>query len=89
MKPNFIGRLASESERKTPDPIDTFVGARLRMRRLSLGINEDELAHMIGATISDVQKFETGESRISAQQLFRISRILKVPMSYFFERGPM
>lgn len=69
----------------TVNRIDGHVGARLRLRRLLMGIEHAALAEMIGATIPEVRKHETGEARIHAERLFHISRALNVPASYFFE----
>jgi transcriptional regulator with XRE-family HTH domain len=67
------------------NPIDKHVGARLRSRRLLLGIEHASLAEMIGATLHEVQKHEAGEIRIHAERLFHITRALNVTASYFFE----
>jgi transcriptional regulator with XRE-family HTH domain len=66
-------------------PIDKHIGARIRMRRLLLGIQHEALAEMIGATIHELWKHEVGEKRIDAKRLFHIAHALKVPASYFFE----
>jgi transcriptional regulator with XRE-family HTH domain len=66
-------------------PIDRHVGARIRMRRLLIGMTRDAIAALVGATVFEIQKHEMGENRIDAKRLFRISRVLAVPASYFFE----
>jgi transcriptional regulator with XRE-family HTH domain len=70
---------------KTPNPADLHVGGRVRMRRKFLGISQSELAEQIKLTFQQVQKYERGSNRISASKLFEISRVLKVPVAYFFE----
>lgn len=71
--------------KNSPDPIDIHVGRRVRDLRVTSGVSQMLLAVQIGLTFHQVQKYERGENRISASMLFRISCILKVPVSYFFE----
>lgn len=68
-----------------PDPIDTHVGKRIKLRRTLLHISQEQLAGDIGVTFQQVQKYESGHNRVSASRLFDISRVLDCPISYFFE----
>ena len=67
-----------------PNPIDVHVGARIRMRRLLLGMNQETLANALGLTFQQVQKYEGGANRVSASRLSAMADILGVPISYFF-----
>jgi transcriptional regulator with XRE-family HTH domain len=67
-----------------PNPIDVHVGARIRMRRLLLGMNQETLANALGLTFQQVQKYEGGSNRVSASRLSAMAEILGVPISYFF-----
>jgi transcriptional regulator with XRE-family HTH domain len=67
-----------------PDPIDVFVGAQIRTRRLLLDINQGVLAQALGLTFQQVQKYESGANRVSASRLWEIAAILRMPISYFF-----
>lgn len=69
----------------TPHPIDVHVGARVRARRRLLGITQERLGEALGLTFQQVQKYERGSNRISASRLFELSRILAVPVTYFYE----
>ena len=71
-----------------PNPVDVHVGARLRVRRTLLGMNQTELGDTIGLTFQQVQKYENGVNRISASRLFDLSRILDVPIQFFFDDMP-
>jgi transcriptional regulator with XRE-family HTH domain len=73
---------------KTPNPTDKYVGSRLRMRRLMLGMSQDKLADALGLTFQQVQKYEKGTNRISASRLQALSQILDTPVHFFFEGGP-
>ena len=64
---------------------DRYVGGRIRERRIMLGLSQQQMADMIGVTYQQTHKYERGINRISAGRLFEIARVLKVPVSYFFE----
>ncbi|EHL96754.1 DNA-binding helix-turn-helix protein [Acetobacteraceae bacterium AT-5844] len=64
---------------------DRHVGARIRERRLMLGLSQQQLAAMIGVTYQQAHKYERGLNRISAGRLFEIGLVLDVPVSWFFE----
>ena len=66
-------------------PIDRLIGARVRLRRQSLGMSQTELGERIGVTFQQLQKYETGTNRISASRLAAIASILGVPITFFFE----
>ena len=64
--------------------IDVMVGARVRVRRLELDLTQQELGRKIGITFQQIQKYESGHNRVSAGRLKEISRVLQVPIAYFF-----
>ena len=68
-----------------PDPIDVYVGARVRARRLLIGMNQETLAQRLGLTFQQVQKYEGGANRISASRLAEIAGVLGVGVEYFFQ----
>lgn len=74
---------------KSPNPVDTHVGSRLRERRTSLGISQERLGERLGLTFQQIQKYEKGVNRIGASRLFQISRILDTPVQFFFEGAPL
>jgi len=67
-----------------PDPVDVHVGARIRARRLLIGMNQETLANRLGLTFQQVQKYEGGANRVSASRLSQIADILGVEVDYFF-----
>jgi transcriptional regulator with XRE-family HTH domain len=73
---------------KSPDQIDVLVGARLRFRRMMVGMSQEALGDALGVTFQQIQKYEKGHNRIGAGRLFQISRVLGVPVGYFFEDAP-
>ena len=68
-----------------PHPIDVHVGSRVLERRILLGMSQAELSAAVGLSFQHIHKNETGTSRIGASRLYELSRILDVPVSYFFE----
>ncbi|MCP5371918.1 MAG: helix-turn-helix transcriptional regulator [Hyphomicrobiales bacterium] len=64
---------------------DRYVGARIRERRVMLGLSQQQMADMIGVTYQQTHKYERGINRISAGRLYEIAQVLRVPVSYFFE----
>jgi transcriptional regulator with XRE-family HTH domain len=73
---------------KLPNPTDKHVGARIRMRRLMLGMSQTSLADGLRLTFQQVQKYEKGTNRIGASRLQHLSQILQVQVSFFFEGAP-
>ena len=71
--------------KKVPNPIDVFVGSRVRLRRLMVGMSQEALADRLGVTFQQVQKYEKGTNRISASRLQAISDVFRVPPSFFFQ----
>jgi len=68
-----------------PNPIDTHVGARVRLRRTLLGMSQEKLGEAIGLTFQQVQKYERGANRIGASRPFDLSRVLDVPVAFFYD----
>lgn len=71
--------------KKKPHPVDVHVGGRVRLRRMLLGMSQDKLGEALGLTFQQVQKYEKGVNRIGASRIFEISRILDVPIQYFYD----
>ena len=87
-------RAAGKTRRRTaqkdgPRPVDVEVGDRLRQRRRLLGMSQAALAEAVGISFQQMQKYEHSTNRISASRLYEISRVLDIPVTYFFdETGP-
>jgi transcriptional regulator with XRE-family HTH domain len=73
---------------KAPNPVDKYVGSRVRMRRIMLGMSQEKLGEALGLTFQQVQKYEKGTNRVGASRIQQISEILQVPISFLFEGGP-
>jgi transcriptional regulator with XRE-family HTH domain len=73
----------------TPHPVDIHVGSRIRARRRLLGLSLKILANALGVTLQQVQKYEMGETRVSAARLSAIANTLCVPVAFFFANSPV
>jgi transcriptional regulator with XRE-family HTH domain len=78
-------RMASKGH---PNPVDMYVGARLRLRRTLLGMSQEAVADQLGLTFQQVQKYERGTNRVSSSRLFDLCRIFNVPIAFFFDEMP-
>ncbi len=68
-----------------PNPVDVHVGNRIRLRRTLLGYTQQFMARKLGLTFQQIQKYERGCNRVGASRLWDISKVLNVPMDFFFE----
>ena len=84
---NKVVRRSSRgrTEDGSPNPIDVHVGSRVKLRRTLLGLSQEKLGEAIGLTFQQVQKYERGLNRIGASRLFDISKVLEVPVGFFYE----
>ena len=76
------------ANKKKPNPVDIHVGSRVRLRRTMLGMSQEKLGESLGITFQQIQKYEKGSNRIGASRLQRMSEVLNVPVSFFFEDAP-
>ena len=84
MTNSMVSLDMKRSTNRTQD-IDRHVGARIRERRIMLGLTQQQLADLIGVTYQQAHKYERGINRVSAGRLFEIARVLSVPVSYVFD----
>lgn len=66
-------------------PVDVHVGKRLRLKRTLLGLSQEYIGNAIGVTFQQIQKYERGVNRMGASRLYDFSRVMSVPVSFFFE----
>ena len=81
-------QVVSGEKESRPSPIDVHVGTRIRLRRTLLGMSQERLGDSLGLTFQQVQKYERGVNRVGASRLFDLSRVLDVPISFFFDDMP-
>jgi transcriptional regulator with XRE-family HTH domain len=71
--------------RSRAQDVDRYIGARIRARRIMLGLTQQQMAELVGVTYQQAHKYEKGINRVSAGRLYRIAKALGVEVSYFFE----
>ena len=65
--------------------VDRYIGARMRERRIMLGLTQQQIAELIGITPQQAHKYEKGTNRIAASRLYSIAQALGVEVSHFYE----
>jgi transcriptional regulator with XRE-family HTH domain len=65
-----------------PDPVDVAIGARMRLRRKSLGISQGVLSERVGVSFQQIQKYERGANRVSGSMLVAIAGALDTSVGW-------
>lgn len=65
--------------------VNKHLGARLRFRRKQLGLSQREVGNKMGLRFQQVQKYEVGECRMTAERVLELAGVLNVPAGYFFD----
>jgi transcriptional regulator with XRE-family HTH domain len=78
----------ARERRRIPDPVDRYVGARIRERRRALALTQAQLAAVLGVGEQQLRRFERGSSRLSPRQLLALSLRLQVGPGYLLEGAP-
>jgi len=74
--------------KKSPNPVDIHVGARISLRRNMIGLSQEKLRESLGIKFQQIQKYEKGMNRVGASRLQAIANILNVPVTFFFDDMP-
>lgn len=83
------GDEAPRGGSRRANPMDVHVGARVRLRRMLLGMSQEKLGEHLGLTFQQVQKYEKGVNRIGASRLFDLAKVLGVPIQFFYDEAPV
>ena len=73
---------------RKPTPLDAYVAARIRQRRLELGLAYEQLADAMGLSHEQVRNRESGAQAFEYSDLWRFAGALDVSIVYFFEDMP-
>lgn len=68
-------------------PEDIELGRRIRLRRIELGLSQAEIGDAVGVSFQQIQKYETGQNRLSTGRMSILADVLRVPKSFFYEDG--
>src|SRR5215213_8005732 len=72
---------------KAPGELSKIIALKIRSARHEAGMSQVELAKHIGVSFQQLQKYESGTNRITADRLQRLAEIVERPITYFFETG--
>ena len=70
---------------KENEPVDSLVGARIRLLRKRRKMSQTELGKALGVTFQQVQKYENGKNRVGASRLHMVASALNVPIAELFD----
>ncbi len=65
--------------------VDIHLGKRLRWRRKSMGLTQQDVGEALGIRFQQVQKYESAANRMSAAVLWKLANLLEVDVRYFFD----
>lgn len=74
--------------RRDLDPVDRFVGSRIRERRQALALTQAELGHALGLSDQQIRRFERGRSTLAPRHLLVLAQRLETDLGYFLEGAP-
>lgn len=64
--------------------LDRQIGLRLKKLRMQADVSALALAEAIGSTQQQISRYENGQNKLSASQLYLLGQCLGVPVSWFF-----
>lgn len=67
------------------EPIDLYIGGRVRAARTMRGMTREQLAPRLGVALQTIERYELGEMRLMASRLFAIADELEMPFNFFVE----
>jgi transcriptional regulator with XRE-family HTH domain len=79
--------MAKKANPRAVGKADKLLAQRIRLRRVEIGMTQDDLAKAVGISFQQVQKYERGANRIGAARLAQMAAVLQVPIIYFYVSG--
>ena len=71
--------------RRRVGDVDRHIAARVRERRILLGLTQQQAAELIGIPYQQLHKYEAGVNRIPAARLYQIAQVTGVEVGHFYE----
>lgn len=71
---------------KIEHPIDKQIRERIRKQRLVCGFSQRELGERMGISFQLIQRYESGDIRVTIDRLDELAKALSVGISYFFTK---
>ena len=67
------------------DWVNLHVCQRMKAKRILRDMSQERLAGALGISYQQLQRYESGKSRLPCSMLYRAALALDVPVAYFFE----
>src|ERR1700730_11512073 len=80
-----VVHLQMKGKRRQPNSADIQIGESIRTHRLIVGMSQSDLAHRLGVSFQQIQKYEKGTNRVGAGRLPQIAKIFDIPISALFD----
>lgn len=64
--------------------IDVFIGAKIKSRRIMLGISQAKLAERLGVTFQQIQKYESGANSLNSEKIYIFCEVLQISVEQLF-----
>lgn len=74
--------------KRTTGNVDTYIGQRIRARRLQLGLSQQDLGEALKVSFQQIQKYEKGSNRVSTATLIEIANVMEVEPEHFYHGAP-
>jgi len=78
-------KLSDPPVLESDEDIDIHIGQRLRGLRVARGLSQTDVAAKVDLSFQQIQKYESGKSRVTAAKLCSLARALDIPVNFFFE----
>ena len=65
--------------------IERRIGQQVKRQRKALKLTQMQLAETLGITSQQIHKYEKGIDRLAASRLLQLSKILGVPIAFFYD----
>lgn len=72
-------------KKRSVSEADKIIGKKLKKLRLLRNVTQGHLAGILDVSFQQFQKYERGVNRISAVNLYKLSKELNVPVTAFFD----
>lgn len=76
--------MTKPNTKSRANAVDIYVGEQLRLIRRANNVTQEELAHAVGLTFQQIQKYEKGYNRIAAGRLYYVAEFFNVPVTDFY-----
>ncbi|MDD3895112.1 MAG: S24 family peptidase [Syntrophomonadaceae bacterium] len=67
----------------------TRIGGKIRKAREERGFSQHDLGTALGLTATAINYYEKGKRKVSIEELYRLSGVLKKPLQYFLPGEPV